>query len=175
MRDKLRTSWLTADFFTHRHRLSGRLDVRHKKLADQLNDMTTSFIELEEAYISNINHPADIIANYTSVILRKPNLTAVLVAQQEDGLRRDQSYGSYLGTYLRPVFLTTTSLEITGQLRLSGKLDLRTVLTTGTDAFISILDGEMRVALLSDVIFTGGIILVNKDQVGIFCIAEEEA
>jgi hypothetical protein len=174
MHEKLRTSWLTADFFTHGHRLSGRLNVRHKKLADQLNDMTTSFIELEEAYISNISRSADIIASYTAVILRKPNLTAVVVAQQEDGLRRDQSYGSYLGAYLRPVFLTTSSLEITGQLRLSGKLDLRTVLTTGTDAFISILDGEMRVALLPDVVFSGGVILVNKSHLGIFCIVEEE-
>ncbi|HDQ72225.1 MAG TPA: hypothetical protein ENN19_09025 [Chloroflexi bacterium] len=174
MQEKLRTAWLVVDFFTHRHRLSGRLNVRHKKLADQLNDTTSSFIELEDAYISNISQSADIIASYSSVILRKAKLTAVIVAQQEDGLRRDQSYGSYFGAYLRQVFITTSSLEITGHLRLSGKMDMRTVLTTGTDAFIPILDGEMRIALLRDAIFTGGMILVNKNQIGAFCIVEEK-
>ncbi len=174
MKDQLSSSWLVADFFTYRHRLSGRVNVRQKKLASQLNDASSSFLELEDAYISNVDHPADIVASYAMSILRKESITAVALARQEDGLLREQTYGSYFGTYLRSVFLTVPSFEIEGHLRLSGKLDLRTVLTTGTDAFVPLLDGQMRSSVHPDFLFTGGIILVNKAHVGVFCMEEEE-
>ena len=173
MQKRLSTAWLVADFFTHSYRISGRVNVRHRKLADQLNDHTTSFLQLEDTYISNIRHPADISANYTTSILRKQNVTAVAVARQEDGLLREHTYGSYLGTYLRKVFLIIPAFEIEGYLRLSGKLDLRTVLTVGTDRFVSVLDGQMKSSLSPDVVFTGGAILVNRDHIGIFNVEEE--
>jgi hypothetical protein len=172
MQERIRTIWLVADFFTYRHRISGRVDVRHKKLASQLNDATSSFLELEDAYISNVDRPADILAHYTHSILRKDSITAVVLAQQEDGLLREQTYGSYLGTYLRKAFLTVPAFEIEGLLRLSGKLDLRTVLTSGTDAFIPVLDGQMVSSVRADFVFSGGAILVNKNQIGAFCVED---
>ncbi len=172
MQDRIKTVWLVADFFTYRHRISGRIDVRYKKLPAQLNDTTTSFQVLEDAYISNVDHPADILAHYSQSVLRKESITAVAVAQQEDGLLREQTYGSYFGAYLRKVFLTVPAFEIKGYVRLSGKLDLRTVLTTGTDAFIPILDAQMVSSVRPDFVFTGGAILVNKNHIGVFCVEE---
>lgn len=174
MQERSSTGWLVADFFTHRHRISGRADVRHTKLADQLNDHTTSFLHLEEVYISNIEHPAEIGTHHAVSILRKDNITAVVVPRQEDGLPREHTYGSYFGTYLRKAFITVPSFEIEGYLRLSGRLDLRTVLTTGTDNFISILDGQMKSSVRPDVTFTGGAILVNKDSIGAFSVEEKQ-
>ena len=174
MEEQLRTTWLVADFFTHGYRISGRVDVRHQKLADQLNDHTTAFLQLEDVYVSNIEHPADITASHASSILCKDNVIAVVVARQEDGLPREHTYGSYFGTYLRKVFFTIPSFEIEGYLRLSGRLDLRAVLTSGTDNFTSILDGQMRSSLRPDVTFTGGAILVNKDHIGAFWVEEKE-
>ncbi|MFQ6100801.1 MAG: hypothetical protein ACE5OS_06150 [Anaerolineae bacterium] len=173
MQERLSTGWLVADFFTHRHRISGRTDVRQKKLADQLNDHTTSFLRLEEVYISNIEHPAEIATHHVISILRKDNITAVVVSRQEDGLPREHTYGSYFGSYLRKVFITVPSFEIEGHLRLSGRLDLRTVLTSGTDDFVTILDGQMKSSVRPDVTFTGGAILVNKDHIGAFSVEEK--
>jgi hypothetical protein len=174
MQERLSSSWLVGDFFTYRHRLSGRVDVRYNKLAAQLNDPTSAFLALEDAYVSNVERPADIVASYTTSILRKQNITAVVLANQEDGLLREQTYGSYFGTYMRRLFITVPSFEIMGYIRLSGKLDLRTVLTSGTDAFIPVLDGEMRSSIRPEVFFTGGAILVNKDQIGVFCVEAEK-
>ena len=174
MREQISTAWLVGDFFTYRHRLSGRIDVRHNKLPAQLNDPTSSFLELEDAYVSNVERPAEIVASYSSSILRKQNVTAVVLSNQDDGFLRTQTYGSYFGTYLRKLFITVPSFEIIGYLRLSSKLDLRTVLTTGTDAFIPVLDGEMRSSIRPEVFFTGGVILVNKDQIGVFCVETEK-
>ena len=173
MQERLSTTWLVADFFAHSYRVSGRVDVRHSKLADQLNDRTSAFLKLEDAYVSSIERPADITASHLTSVLRKRNVTAVVVVHQEDGLPREHSYGSYFGAYLRKVFLTIPYFDIEGHLRLSGRLDLRTVLTSGTDDFIFVLDGRMRSSLDPNVMFTGGAILVNKDHIGTFWVGEE--
>ncbi len=168
------TNWLTADFFAHSYRISGRVSVRTQKLADQLNDHTTAFLVIEDAYVSNSEHPADIVASHASAILYKRNIIAVVVPRQEDGLPREHTYGSYFGVYLSKVFLTVPSFEIEGYLRLSGKLDLRTVLTSGTDDFIIILDGRMKSSVRPDITFTGGAVLVRKEQIGAFWVQKEE-
>ena len=174
MSERFHTTRLNAEFFTYSSRISGHLDVRHRPLADQLNNQTTDFLQLEDAYVSVIDRPADIVASHTSAILRKDRITAVFVASQEDSLPREHTYGSYLGTSLRRVFLTVPAFEIRGQLRLSSKLDLRTVLTTGTDDFVLILDGQMRSSLRRDLVFASGGILVNKSHIEAFWVVEEE-
>jgi len=166
------SDWLIADFFTHSYRISGRIRVHTQKLADQLNSQTTSFVELEDVYVSNIERAADIVASQDYSILKKDNIIAVVVARREDGLPREHTYGSYFGAHLRQAFLTVPSFEIQGKIRFSGKLDLRTVLTSGTDDFISILDGEMRLSIRPEVSFTGGAILVNKADIGAFWVEE---
>jgi len=173
MENRSSPTWLVADFFTHSYRISGRLNVRHRLLADQLNNPTSDFLQIEDTYISNVEHPADIMASQTSAILYKKNVTTVVTAQQQDGLPREHSYGNYFGAYTRKVFMTVPSFEIEGYLRLSGKLDLRTVLTSGTDDFITILDGSMRFSIRPDISFSGGAILINKRYIGAFCMEEE--
>lgn len=168
------SGYLAADFFTHSYRISGHVDVRRRPLADILNDQTSNFIPLEDAYISPIDRPGEIIATYSASNLVKVNLTLVVVAQSNDALPRKHTYGSYYGTFLHKIFLTVPGFEITGYLRLSSKLDLRRVLTTGTDEFIAVLDGRVRNSLRSDVTFTGGGVLVNKRHIGALCMAEEE-
>jgi len=173
MDEQLRTTWLAADFFTYSSRISGHVDVRHRPLADQLNDRTTGFLELEDTYVSSIEYPAEIIASHPNAILRKSKITAVFVAREEDSLQREQTYGSYFGTSLHRVFLTVPSFEIQGYLRLSSKMDLRTILTTGTDDFVPILDGQMRSSIRRDFMFTSGAILVNKDHIEAFWVEED--
>jgi hypothetical protein len=174
MSEQTYSNWLVTDFFTHSYRISGRVNVRNQKLADQLNDHNTSFLLIDDAYVSNSQHPADIAASHASAILHKHNVIAAVVPRQEDGLPREHTYGSYFSVYLRKVFLTVPFFEIEGHLRLSGKLDLRTVLTTGTDDFIVILDGQMRSSVRPDVTFTGGAVLVKKEHIGAFWVQEKE-
>jgi hypothetical protein len=173
MQERLSTDWLVVDFFVHSYRISGRLDVRQQKLADQLNDRTTAFLRVADVYVSNIAHPAHITASYLTSILRKENVTAAVVAQQESGLPREQAYGSYLGAYVHKVFITVPAFEIEGSLRIPGKSDLRTVLTTGTTEFIPILDGRMTCSTHADTVFTGGAVLVNRSCIGAFWMEEE--
>lgn len=174
MEEVLETGWLAVDFFLHSYRISGQVDVRRQPLADQLNDRTTGFIQLEDAYVSSIDRPGEIIASYAASSLTKANVAFVLVPRRDDALSRKHTYGSYYGTYLRQIFLTVPSFEIVGYLRLSARVDLRRLLSAETDDFIPILDGRVRASLRPDVVFTGGGVLVNKLHIGAFCLAEEE-
>ena len=174
MQDRTSAVWLVADFFTHCHRISGRVNIRNKKLADQLNDSNTDFLSIEDAYISNTERPADITASHMTSVLRKGNVTAAVTARAEDGMPREHMYGSYFGTVLRRVFIAVPSFEIEGNLRLSGSLDMSALLTTGTDDFIPILDGQMKNASNPLISFGGGAILVNKSQIEAFFVTDVE-
>jgi hypothetical protein len=163
MQREVRAANLMVDFFTRYHRISGSVDVHSRKLADQLEDRTTSFLELEDVYISRVQHPADIVVNHATSILRKESIHAAIVAREEDGLLRSDSYGSYLGTHLQRAYFIVSAFEIQGYLRLRSKRDLRSVLSSG-DLFVPVVDGHMRYSVRRDVEFTG-VILVNRARV----------
>jgi len=174
MQKDLSTNRLVADFLTHSHRISGSINVRQKKLADQLNDQSTSLLHLEEIYISSIGRPGDIMTSHSSSTLRKQNIVAVVVSHQDDGLQREHTYGSYFGAHLHKVFLTVAQFEVEGYLRLSGRFDLRTVLTSDARGFIPIIDGSIKASVYPDTIFTGGAILINQAYIGALCEEKEE-
>jgi hypothetical protein len=169
-----RRGWVAVDFFTQSYRISGTVDVRRIPLADQLNDRTTSYLMLEDTYVSPIDRPGDITASYAQAALRKENITMAVLTNKEDGLAKKQSYGSYFGTSLKNVFITVPQFEVRGFLQVVGKFDLHALLATGTDRYMPILDGTTFASLWPDIQFDGGVILVNKDAVGVMCVQEEE-
>jgi hypothetical protein len=150
------------------------VDVRRLPLADQLNDRTTSYLMLEDAYVSPIDRPGDITASYAMAALRKENVTMAVLVSRDDGLSKKHSYGSYYGMSLKNVFLTVPQFEVRGFLQIVGKFDLHSLLATGTDRFMPLLDGTTFASIKPDIQFDGGMILVNKDSVGVMCIMEEE-
>ena len=85
MQERMGSAWLVADFFTYRHRLSGRVDVRYNTVAAQLNDATTSFLVLEDAYVSNVERPGEIVASYTASVFRKACKFMASCAHEEGG------------------------------------------------------------------------------------------
>ena len=169
-----RRGWVTADFFTHGYRISGSVDVRRLPLADQLNDRTTSYLILEDAYVSPIDRPGDITASYATAVLRKENVTMAVLMTKEDGLGKKQSFGSYYGTSLKSVFITVPQFEVRGDLQIVGKFDVHALLATGTDRFMPVLDATTFASLKPEIQYDGGAILVNKDVIGVMCMSDED-
>ena len=164
---------LTADFLTERDRLSGQVGVRSRPLVDQLNDATTSFLELKHVYISPINRPSEIGASYPVVTVRKTGLHLVIVPRFEDGLSRRQTYGSYLGNVPRDVFLVSSRYHIQGQVVLPAKAQLQTFLAAEAEHFLPVFEATATAIENPQITFTGGAILVNVEHVAAFCLAEE--
>jgi hypothetical protein len=72
------------------------------------------------------------------------------------------------------VFITVPQFEIRGFLQVVGKFDLHALLATGTDHFIPLLEGTTFASFKTDFQFDGGMILVNKDTIGVMCVEEKE-
>lgn len=170
-----RRGFVTADFLAHNYRISGEVNVRARPLADSLNDATTDFIEIENVYVSPIQNPADIKASYGTGSLFKNSISMVVLVREEDGLSKATTYGSYLGHTLRSSFVTVPGFEVRGLLEMAPKTDIRAYMATYADRFLPITEATATVSLNPAIRFEGGMILVNKNTVGIFCLSEGES
>src|SRR3990170_788197 len=166
---------LTVDFFTHSHRISTQFLVRGRPLVDTLNDHTLSFIELDLAYVSRIDKPGDLVADYAISILRKENVSFCVVAAQIELALKAVPQAQYLSRRSRHAFCTVPSFEIAGQIDVSGALDLHKMMAIGTERFMPIYKATATISLLQSVSFSGELILVNKERIQVFCVSDAPA
>ncbi|MEA3310518.1 MAG: hypothetical protein U9Q70_13570 [Chloroflexota bacterium] len=161
-----------AEFFSQSYRLSCTFDARRQSLGDLLYTTTSNYLMVSNAYISPINHPSRISADYPSILIVKERLTFALTAYKDDALRRDQKYGSYLGPQLTAVFITLPHFEITGDLRLPGRFDPRILLSSQTEGFITLLNVTAQVASNPEITYRGEASIVNKSQISFMGLAD---
>jgi hypothetical protein len=161
---------LTADFFTHSYRISGRVGIGASGIYGILGDSTTAYMELEDAYVSRINDPAKIVAHYALSALRKDRISFIVLNRREEGVSVVRAPTRYTQTKTYPVFATVPFFEIRGKIDVLGKLDtLTNVLVQGMGRFFPIFEATASASLFPDVGFSGEAIVVNKDSVEIFC------
>jgi hypothetical protein len=169
-----REGYVAAEFLSHNYRISGEASVALNPLTDTLNDALHSYIKIENVYISPIQSPADIKGHFRHAQLRKDNITLVVLRREEDGLPKRQSYGSYLGQTIHDVFITVPGFELEGELAMSKTLDLEAVLVLSVERFIPISNAVATVSLAPEIQFQGGMILVNRDYIGAFCLTRKQ-
>ncbi len=161
----VRSKWISADFFTDTYRISGSVDVYRLSLADQLNDPHISYIWLEEVYVSPINRPGEIMANYPIAALGKNNLTLVILSDHEEGLTKKQTHHSYVWGKPRPIFLTVAGFEVRGEWEIKGSFDVR--MLARLELFLPIMGGVVSATLKPEIQYQGAMILVNKEALGV--------
>jgi hypothetical protein len=163
---------LTADIFCDSHRISTQLALRGRVLSEVLGDPSTSYLELDIAYVSRIDHPGEILADYALSIVRKDRLTFVVVAT---GLEMAVKQGATAYTYRRqwPVFVTVPGFEITGQIEASANVDLTSLMAVGVDRFVPVFDATATLSMNQAIQFSGELILINKTAVEVFCIGDK--
>jgi hypothetical protein len=164
---------IPIDFFTAGYRVSAHLATRAKSVADMLNDKLTSFLDLENVYISRINNPGDIVAAYGQAQLRKDNLAFAIVPVRESLSRMTRSV-SYFGRQRHPVWLAMPSFEIEGDLQATGvtSFDPESYLAKSTGEYLSVVKGVARATIWPEVTYSGEAFLVNRDLIDLFCIGD---
>ena len=169
-----RRRMLQVDFFTHAHRLSTQMNVYGRPLADQLNDPRVSWIELEMAYISRIERPAEIIADYAISTLRKDHIMFAMISGSTDGaIKKIAMSSSFYARLLYRVWVATRSFEVTGAIEWTGKLDLHTLLVTNADRFMCIFNATATSTVFPAIRFSADLMLVNKEAIEMFCSEEK--
>ncbi len=169
------TRRLTVDFFSHSHRISTQFLVRSRPLADTLNDHTLSYVDLDIAYVSRIDKPGELIADYSVAILRKENISFCVVASQVELAVKQVPSAQYFARRSRAMFCTVPSFEINGQIDVPGNLDLHKMMAIGVERFMPIYKATATISLLQSVKFSGDLILINKEAIQVLCISEAPA
>jgi hypothetical protein len=165
---------IAVDFFTPGYRVSGHLSTRAKSVADMLNDRLTSFLDLEEVYISRINNPGEIVTTYARAQLRKDNLIFAIVPVRESLSRMTRSV-SYFGRQRHPIWIGMPSFEIEGDLQATGvtSFDPEAYLAKSTGEYLSVVNGLARATIWPQVTYGGEAFLINRDLIDLFCLGEE--
>ncbi len=164
---------VNLELFTDAYRVSGRTQVATAGLLSELNNTSSDFLELEEAYLSRIHEPGKIIGSYSEVAFRKSNINFVVLQDRRDGaiVGAGQSRSVYGRGRPIQVFLTTPAFEITGTALHDGQTSPNTILVHTLGHFQPIFEAEARAALFPGVAYRGDLFLVQKELVGAFCLA----
>jgi len=164
---------ISADFLTNDYRISCRIAVPAGGLHALLMDPLNSYLELEDAYISRVNNPGEIVAHYQAAAMRKENILYIILARREDGAP-PRGAGSYLKSVEKTAFLTVPSFEIRGKVETEPKAAPRDILVQVAGRFVPVYDATAAVAGNPEITFGGKVLLVNKERVETLCIAEEQ-
>lgn len=161
---------INADFFTETHRLSGRVEVGAAGLLGLLNDMASSLVDVQNAYVSRLQEPTKIIAHGDTATLSKPNLTLVILVRREDV---GPSGSALIGTgYTRlvtsPVLITTPTFEVRGLVETLGRPDPMALLMAGPNKFMPLYKTTVLATLYPDLPYSGEAILLNRTHVQAF-------
>lgn len=166
---------VNMDVFTDAYRISGRVSVRGGGLQSELGDPNTDFLEVHDAYISRIHQPGDIIANYDLGSFRKDNISFIVLQDRRDGIPVGSSHGASVFNRGRPVpaFITVPSFEIHGEIMYDGKPTPGAVLIHSLGRFQAVFEAEASASLFPDISYSGDLVMVHKDRIGIFCLGNE--
>jgi hypothetical protein len=163
---------LNADIFADSHRLSTQMALRGRVLADVLNDSNTSYLELDIAYVSRIDHPGEILADYALSIVRKDRLSFVVIASGLE-MAVKQNQAMYMYRRLWPVFVTVPYFEITGQIEAPQNVDLRALMAIGVERFVPVYNATATLSINQSIQFSGELILINKTSIEVLCIGDK--
>jgi hypothetical protein len=156
---------VNVDVLTQGFRISCRVNVGPSGLFGLLNDVTTSLVDVEDAYYSRLSQPAKIVAHLDNGHLAKSNLALVVLSRREDLGPQGLARGGYSRLMSVPVLVTTTTFEIQGSIEVVTKFDPAELLVGGTGRFLNVYSASALMAANPETVFSGAVILVNRTAV----------
>lgn len=165
-------SLINLDLFTDSYRVTGRALVGTGGIHAELGNPNSDFLEIQDAYVSRINQPGDIVTNYKIAAFRKDNINFIVLQDRRDGIPVGTQHGRSVFTKGRPtaIFLTIPSFEIHGEIMHEGKLSPREILVQSIGRFQLVFSAKASASLFPNISYSGDLMLVHKDRIGIFCL-----
>lgn len=165
---------INLDLFTDAYRVTGRVAVGSGGIMSELSNPNSKYLDLEDAYVSRIHEPGKIVSNYTLASFHKDNINFIVLQDRRDGLSIGSTHGRSIYNRGRPTsaFLTVPSFEIKGEVLYDGKPSPSSVLVQSAGQFHPIYSAQASASVYPDISYTGDLILVLKDRIGIFCLQQ---
>lgn len=163
---------INLDLFTDAYRVTGRAMVGTGGIHAELGNPNSKFLDLKDAYISRIHEPGVIVANYKTASFRKENINFIVLQDRREGIPVGTQHGRSVYTRGRhiPVFLTVPSFEIQGEAIHEGKATAREILVQSMGKFQLVFAAEASASSAPEISYSGDLILVQKERIGIFCL-----
>lgn len=136
-----------------------------------LTDPLNSYLELEDACVSRINAPGEIIAHYEEATIRKDNIVFIILARREDG-DPPKSTGTFLRPVTRKAFITLPAFEVFGTIETDPNASPREILVQSVGRFVAIYDGAARAANYPKTEFNSRLILINRERIEALCLVD---
>jgi len=167
-----RNKLIHMDMFTDAYRVTGRVMVGAGGIHAELANPNSSFLELQDAYISRIHQPGEIVAHYKVAAFSKGNINFIVLQDRREGIPVGTQHGRSIYTRGRPmnVFLTVPSFEISGEIMHDGKIAPREILVQSVGRYQLIFSAKALASLYPDISYSGDLILVQKERIGIFSL-----
>lgn len=162
------------DLFTDAYRVSGRAMVGAGGIHGELGNPDSDFLELHDAYISRIQEPGEIIISYTIAAFRKENINFIVLQDRRHGIPVGSQHGRSVFVRGRSVevFVTLPSFEIVGKVMYEGSPTPSAILTQSIGRFQLVFEAKASASIFADISYSGDLILVHKDRIGIFCMED---
>lgn len=153
---------IPAEILTSNQYIFGQIKVIQSGLVGMLTDMTTSFIEVNDASIAPIHRPSSVMNYASQLYIVRSEIAAVALRKREYmGLQGIMKSG-YQRLIPYPVQISTRTYEITGTLEWSGRFEFSALITEGTSYFIIIYDAVVSAPLFPDIKLEAPVMLINR-------------
>ncbi len=156
---------ISLDIFTDAYRVTGHAKIGSGGIHAELGNPNRSFMDLEDAYVSRINQPGEIVGSYNETAFRKDNINFIVLQNKRDGLPVSSSI--YTRGRSINIFLTVPSFEIRGEIFHEGRLMAADIIGKSHGQFLLIFSGRASASLYPDISYSGDLILVHRARVGI--------
>ncbi len=155
-------SIVNVDFFTNVHRITCQVEVGNTGLVGLLNDVHSSIFMVRNVYVSRLQQPARIIANFDEASLVKANVALGLLARRED--IGPQTYIRVSGGKMltAPVLMTTEAFEVRGLVEFTSRLDHDALLVGGTGKYAMLFNATAIPVQYPDTSFAAPAMFVNR-------------
>jgi hypothetical protein len=153
---------IPAEILTCSHYIFGQIKVIQSGLVGMLTDITTSFIEVNEASIAPIHKPTSVMNYASQLYLVRSEIAAVTLRKRDYmGLQGVMKAG-YQHLIPYPVQISTRTYDITGTIEWSGRFEFSALITEGTSYFIIVYDAVLTAPLYPDIKLEAPVMLLNR-------------
>jgi hypothetical protein len=153
---------IPAEILTSSHYIFGQIKVIQSGLLGMLTDITSSFLEVNEASIAPIYKPSNVMNYAPQLYMVRSEIAAVCLSKRDYmGLQGVMKSG-YQRLVPYPVSISTRTYEVTGTVEWSGRFEFSALISEGTSNFFMVYDGIITAHLYPELKIEAPVIILNR-------------
>jgi hypothetical protein len=165
---------LSVEIFTTGYRILGRVKPGGVGLFSFINAPTTSYIQLDDAYLKRLPHPGVMVARDTKLWMVKREIVAVVVSGKGEIGPAAVARRGYASTDSHRVLINLAGYELTGMVQTAGQFRFGGVMFEGDRLFSALYDAQLVSTVNPLVKASSSALLYNRARVESMALMPEK-